>query len=178
MKDDSDFKWLPGYEPERAVHRAQTRLEIAAPARAIWDVLIDAKLWPNWFTMSKDVILPDGKAKLGNGMPFKWAMQGVRFTSAIYQFDPCRRLSWRSSNPLISTCHIWAFEERDGSTTVITDETQRGPLPTLLSFLVRPKLKKGQQLWLDALAARTAEVPLSAKASGLFGLEARHDNAA
>ena len=177
MVDESDWKWLPGYEPERAVHRIQTSLAIVAPARAVWKQLIGAAEWPNWFAMSKDVLLPDGKAELESGMCFKWTIQGVQFESTIYQFEPFRRLSWRSSNPLISTCHIWALEERNGSTNVITDETQRGLLPTLLGFVVRQKLRKGQQTWLDSLAARTIDVCVAEQPTLLY-LDGSHDVAA
>jgi hypothetical protein len=122
--------------------------------------------------MSKDVILPDGKVRLEDGMSFEWVIQGVRFKSTIYQFEPFRRLYWRSSNPLISTCHIWALEERNGSMMVITDETQRGLLPTLLGFLVRPKLKNGQEVWLDSLAARIFESSVLPEPLGSFRMEA------
>jgi hypothetical protein len=178
MRDNSDFMWLSGYEPERAIHRAQTRLEITAPARVVWHHLVAARSWPDWFKMSKDVILPDGKVRLEDGMSFEWVIQGVRFKSTIYQFEPFRRLYWRSSNPLISTCHIWALEERNGSMMVITDETQRGLLPTLLGFLVRPKLKNGQEVWLDSLAARIFESSVLPEPLGSFRMEAISDAAA
>jgi hypothetical protein len=178
MRDNSDFRWLSGYEPERAMHRAQTRLEITAPARAAWHQLVAVKSWPDRFKMSKDVILPDGKVRQEDGMSFEWAIQGVRFKSTIYQFEPFRRLCRRSSNPLISTCHIWALEERNGSTMVITDETQRGLLPTLLGFLVRPKLRKGQEVWLDSLAAHTFASSALPESFGGFRMEANNDAAA
>ena len=107
--------------------------------------------------MSTDVVLPHGHRELASGMTFKWRMQGVRFASTIYQFQPFRRLAWRSWNPLVSTCHLWLLEQWDSSTRVITDETHRGLLPRLLGFAVKPRLEKGQQEWLECLATRVGE---------------------
>ena len=155
MKDDgSEYNWLPGYEPSQAVLRARNSLVIAAPLSVVWDQLIAATSWPKWFRLCQDVALPDGKVFLGAGMRFRWTMQGIRFDSAIYEFEPGRRLSWRSSNRLITTCHIWAFEQQNGGTNVVTVETQRGLLPTVLGFIVKPKLNNGQVVWLGSLAAQ------------------------
>lgn len=77
--------------PATRVHR-----DIAAPAGAVWDLLIDVRAWPQWGPSVRRAVLDGDGTRLERGSRGTvWTVAGVRLPFAVCSFEPGRHWSWR-----------------------------------------------------------------------------------
>jgi len=120
-----------------------TRNELFVPASPehVWQRLIDAKDWPNWYANAGNVEI-EGADRLAPGKLFHWTTCGVRVHTVVEEFVPNHRLSWSGKGLGSSAFHGWVIERSDGGSFVVTEETQQGLIPSLgRAFLRRGLLK-------------------------------------
>ena len=145
--------WPPKADPGKSPVHARNVILIAADPTTIWSVLIRAPQWPEWYPYSADVrILPDGE-ELGLGVRFHWRTFDVAVRSQVEEWQPYQRIAWNAKAIFTSAYHRWTIFERDanGFTQVVTEETQRGLVPTLLRFFLMPQLRRQHRTWLQRL---------------------------
>jgi len=131
---------------------------IDAPIENVWQWLIAAPLWPTWFRNAANVRLDSGNL-LSSDVRFRWSQTGVALDSTVQEFAPFERLAWFAKSPLVRAYHTWDLREIGGRTSVVTDETQQGIMPTLLGFALRGQMLKLHDLWLAELGKKAAQGP-------------------
>ena len=153
--------WPDGYAPASARVYAHNELVIPTSPDRIWEWLVRARQWPHWYPNSWSVkILKRSKrthgGQLKSGREFNWITFGLPITATVDQYDKPTTIGWtwrsRGWTGGASGYHIWLIEPQQSRCRVVTEETQRGPLPSLLRFVLQPALHFSHQLWLRRLS--------------------------
>jgi hypothetical protein len=63
---------------------------------------------------------------------------------------------WRGGAAGVDAYHGWLLEPAGNGTRVVTDETEKGPLPWVLRWYLRGALHRAHQEWLECLARASA----------------------
>ncbi|HJV97162.1 MAG TPA: SRPBCC domain-containing protein [Albitalea sp.] len=146
--------WPQGMEPHKCPVYARNELFIRAPRERIWELLIAAVHWPEWYSNSRDVLVHGGGETLTPDAVFDWTTFGLRLKNVrVTEYERGARLSWRASG-LVEAYHSWVLEAVDGGVMVTTEETNRGWAASLLSWYIRPGLLREHQKWLEGLARK------------------------
>ncbi len=146
--------WPGDYVPEEAPWFLHNRIDIHAPPEVVWDILINAAQWSDWYEGAKNVQLPDGATHLADGMVFNWRTMGQNFTTVVREFEPPYRMGWESKKSTIRAYHAWLIVPTEDGCTVITDESQHGFFATLQRVFQPNKLHRLHEVWLAGLKAR------------------------
>jgi uncharacterized protein YndB with AHSA1/START domain len=144
--------WPAEYEPSKAKFFVHNRINVNASPEIVWELLIDAEKWPQWYNGASDLALQDTLSdKLGSGSVFTWRTMGLNFESTITEFVPYSRLSWESMKNSIRGYHAWLIIPTESGCTVITEESQFGWL-TFFEKLFQPnKLRRLHDVWLEEI---------------------------
>ena len=118
------------------------------PIEAVWAALIDAARWPDFYANARNVRV-DGL--LREGLTFRWTTLGVPVTTTITVCEPPHRLTWRGDTWYGRGCHTWIFEPTDAGCHLVTEEVQRGLVPTIAGFHLQRQLLHWHQRWLEGL---------------------------
>lgn len=133
-----------------ATHNA---LEIAAPPSAVWSVLIRATEWPRFYDNCANVKVVGGD-ELSAGCTFTWRTFGMPMRTLITEFEPERVLTWRGDTIFGRGGHTWELQPTQTGTRLVTEEVQRGFIPTLVGWWMTPQLLKWHQRWLEGIASQ------------------------
>ena len=150
-----EINWPAQYEPERASFFVHNQIDIAASPQTIWDVLIEAETWPDWYEGAFNVEVadnPDGR--LTPDASFTWKTMGFNFTSVMKEWEPPYRLAWESRREAIQAYHAWLITPIEGGSRLVTDESQFGFLATMQSLFMPNKLRRLHDVWLAAIKDR------------------------
>lgn len=105
-------------------------------------------------------ILSGPAPALAIGTRFRWTVLGVPVETVVRECTAPTRLAWSGTGLGAAAYHSWDLAPVAGGCRVVTEETQRGLVPSLLRFVLRPLLRFTQVRWLDDLArAATAGPP-------------------
>jgi uncharacterized protein YndB with AHSA1/START domain len=161
--EHSDYavRWPPHYAPTAAPVHVRNTIEVAAPVEVVWAWLIRAHHWPDWYMNASDVTFLHGTPPdLSGGARFKWKTFGVRLESTVLEFVPYERIAWDAHGIGVDAYHAWVLSPLPGGTHVLTEETQHGWLARLGHFVVRGRMHKYHQIWLEALRDHATRRPL------------------
>lgn len=160
---ESGIRWPADLTPDQARMFGHNELHIDAPPAVIWAWLIRAERWHEYYGNCKNLrITNHAGPDLRLGSDFHWRTFGVPVHTVVDDFEPNRRLGWRGG-----ACaggvgyHGWLLEPDGGGTFVVTDEVQRGLIPTFGGWFLKSRLLEQHQLWLEGLA-RVATVGMPA----------------
>ena len=81
---------------------------------------------------------------LGPNTRFRWKTFGAMVTSRVIVFDPPHELGW-DAHGLLSAYYGWIIEPEGSECRVVTEETQKGIIPKLAWWYLRPMLERGHQ---------------------------------
>jgi predicted acylesterase/phospholipase RssA/uncharacterized protein YndB with AHSA1/START domain len=140
------------FDPRVAPVAVHNEIDIAAPPERIWDFLVRAPNWPQWYPNSKNVRLDGGGDRLTRDAKFTWATFGVGLKSAVKEFIPNERLAWDARSIGVEAYHAWAIEPTGGGCRVKSEETQYGWLARTADWLLPNRMYTGHELWLKQLA--------------------------
>jgi hypothetical protein len=118
---------------------ASGKIEVAADANTIWEMMTSIDRWPEW---NADVASATLQGRLNPGSKFIWKAGKLTITSTLSQIDPPRILAWTGKTMGIKAIHIWQIVEIDKKVLVETDESWEGMLPRLLPNMMKKILKK------------------------------------
>jgi hypothetical protein len=154
----AQITWPKKYAPMHAVFYVHNKIEINAPPQKIWDLLIQAETWPQWYegAFNVDVVNNESGVLEANSI-FKWKTMGLDFTSTIKEFKPPFRLSWESNKYLINGYHAWLLIPTEKGTLLITDESQHGLLAYLQSIFLPNKLRNFHDIWLAEIKKKAED---------------------
>ncbi|MGH3827340.1 MAG: SRPBCC family protein [Pseudonocardiaceae bacterium] len=150
-------QWPLGEQPEGAKVFAHNERVIPAPPERVWNLIVDAQGWSKFYANAQFVELDDPQQHhLRGGSVFRWVTFGLPVTSEVH---PCKRpiligwrWKWRLWNAGWYGYHIWLLEPHEHGTRVVTEETNRGVMPSLLYPVIQPLLLLGHSYWLSQLA--------------------------
>ncbi len=155
----SEVDWPARQAPGECPVYVRNEITIAAPPERVWQWLTRAAEWPSWFKRASRVRV-DGGDTLAVGTRVTWRMLGATIAVTVRRAEPGRRLDWQGGASGVSADHAWLIEPlADGRPRVVTEETERGPVPWLLRLYLRRALHRAHQEWLDGLARVAAAPP-------------------
>ncbi|MEM8966528.1 MAG: SRPBCC domain-containing protein [Bacteroidota bacterium] len=142
--------WPSEYNPEEAGFFVHNEIDIKADPQIVWDLLIDAESWPNWYEGMTDVSVktnPNGKLDSSTVLSFKTMGQFFE-TVTVKEFEPPYRLSWEATRKDIRGYHAWLIIPTKEGCKVITSETQHGLKAFMQKAFLPNKLRKLHDVWL------------------------------
>ncbi|WP_214404647.1 patatin-like phospholipase family protein [Pseudonocardia lacus] len=148
---------LPGWPPEERPQGAQVFVHnervVPGPPRRAWEVLVSAGSWSSFYPNALFLrVAGSPQGRLGPGAVFRWVTFGQPITCTVTAFDEAAgRLGWSWRGLGARGHHLWSLSPSGGGTRVITQETQRGPLPWLAAPLLRRVMHAGHDLWLRGM---------------------------
>jgi uncharacterized protein YndB with AHSA1/START domain len=156
---ETPIRWPDRYHPARTPVHVRNERTISASAEAVWECLIRAPEWPDWYPNSRDVRLEHAPAlALALGTKFRWRTFGVALESQVLECEAPNRLAWNALGLGVDAYHAWFVEARGPSAChVVTEETQYGTLARLSAVLFPRRMWEGHELWLTRLDARAAQ---------------------
>lgn len=148
--------WPADLDPRASAIHVRNELETDLAPEQIWPWLVRPRRWPELYDNASDIRTPTPELALGTR--FSWRTLGVSVTTEVEVLVPYEQLAWRGTGLLgAKGYHAWVLERRESGTRFITEETQRGIIPSLMHARLRRNLHAAHQRWLEGLvrAART-----------------------
>lgn len=149
---DAQIYWPQGFAPARSPVHVVNRLDMPAPAAAVWSKLIAASSWPLWYANSADVRIEGGGHELAARSRFKWRTFGFALDTVVQEFEPTQRIAWLATAPGIRAYHAWLITPHEGGCRVVTEETQHGAVARVGRLLFPGRMERWHQRWLEGLA--------------------------
>jgi hypothetical protein len=148
----SAIHWPKGYVPEIAELFAHNEIMVNASCKRVWQHLVEAQVWPNWYSNSKDVRIADSAdGKLKKASKFNWNTFGLEIESVIHEFVPDSRLGWFGKGPDMQAYHTWLLTSVGQQCKVITEEVTNGPAAAVWRKNDPGALHNGHDVWLERL---------------------------
>ncbi len=147
-------RWPAGHEPDgAAIHAVNTGIS-TAPPEVVWGWLIRPDRWSEYYSNARKMRHQDGAwPAIELGSVFDWVTFGTRVKTVVTEFEPHRRLAWTGSGLGAIGHHAWVLDATEsGGTRILTEETQRGKLISLVRRFHEPRMLEAHQLWVDSLA--------------------------
>ncbi len=148
------INWPAEYIPEEATFFLHNSIDIKAPPQVVWDILVDAKSWSQWYEGASNVNVPNESGRLSAGMEFTWKTMGQNLTTTVAEFEPPYRLGWDSRKNTLRAYHAWLIVPTETGCTVITEESQYGFLALMQKIFIPNKLHRLHDVWLAEMKAR------------------------
>ena len=149
--------WPTGLNPTEYPIHSYNELFVPAPAEAIWQQLIDARRWPEWYPNARDLQITGPEPRLASDSAFVWKTFGVTVRSHVLVYEPFSHLGWDALEMLgWNGFHGWRIIPRDGGCLVITEEVQRGIGAGTIKGWVEKNLLSEHQHWLEGLVRQVA----------------------
>lgn len=152
QSNSEKINWPANYEPSKSKFYVHNEIEINAKPEIVWIYLIDALKWQSWYKGAKNVsFIEPTDTVLNSKSVFKWETMGLKFQSAIKEFETNRLLAWESKKKSIQGYHVWLIIATEKGCKVITEESQNGWLTFFEKTFQGKKLKKLHDIWLAEL---------------------------
>ncbi|MGH3097175.1 MAG: SRPBCC family protein [Streptosporangiales bacterium] len=141
--------------------RYETSVTVEAPARAVWDVLVDVERWPDWTeSMTSVERLDDGPLKVGSTARITQPkMRPAVWT--VTELEPGRSFTWESTNPGVRVTAGHLLGEEGGVTTAALSVQMSGPLGALAGALMGSRVRGYVRMEAEGLKARGERAPAS-----------------
>lgn len=147
-----EINWPDQYNPKNSAVHVVNSLQMESSIENIWDKLISATDWPDWYPNAANVRLHDTeKSKLELGTKFRWKTFGVTINCIVEEYEPFERLAWSSESRSMSVYHAWLITPNPQGCHVLTEETQNGLIPKVAKTLMPGRMHKFHQIWLEGL---------------------------
>jgi uncharacterized protein YndB with AHSA1/START domain len=149
---DGGIRWPDYFAPANAPVHVRNELEIPAPVEHVWACLIRAKLWPTFYSNSRNVRFRTGTGPdLEAGTRFRWKTFGVTIESEVVEFVPRERIAWDAHSLGVDAYHAWVLRETPRGCHVLTEEMQHGFAARLQKRFLPNRMHRGHQSWLEGL---------------------------
>ncbi|MDN8617526.1 SRPBCC domain-containing protein [Variovorax ginsengisoli] len=161
--------WPTRYDPRRSAIYALNDIDVKAPPEVVWQLLVDAERWSNYFPPEDQVRILTGETALGLGTHYSRVTVGFPMSLIVTECAPLRRLAWATTvdgdKTGSSAYHGWVITPTETGCHVLTEETQQGVF--FLEELGRKHpgaLYRYHQDWVERLA-HAAEAEVAKKAA-------------
>ena len=150
------INWPEAFIPEESRFFVHNEIDINASPEAVWNTLIHAEAWEEYYEGASCVVLIDNNTgKLEKNAVFSWNTMGLDFTSTVEEFEAPYRLSWESTRKSIRGYHAWLIIPTETGSKLITSEAQHGFLTLLQKVFVPNKLKGLHDEWLAQIKLKS-----------------------
>jgi hypothetical protein len=148
-----DIHWPNGFDPETADLFAHNELVIRTSCETVWNHIVDAGRWPQWYPNSKDVTLLDGAKALGPNVRWRWTTFGLSIESQVHEYVRNQRLGWYGYTPGAKPAfyHTWLLQPRADSCLVVMEEAGVGEAVAQFRKADEGRMHRGHDLWLATL---------------------------
>ena len=156
--------WPDGSAPGECPVFVRNEQRIATPPDVVWQWLVRADLWPTWFRGASKVRFEQGGGPaLAPGTRVTWRMLNATIRVQVVVCEPPHLLDWAGGANGVHAYHAWRLDADGTGTRLVTEETERGPLPWLLRWYLRGALHRAHQQWIESLARVAANGPPPAR---------------
>jgi uncharacterized membrane protein len=133
-------------------------LEIDAPARLIWDELMDVARWPEWKPFITGTRFSGNSLGTGSNFRMKIKVKGpaVTIPVRVCEFLEHKKIAWTGGIPGAAvSVHSFILDEKGDVTLVTSREEFTGALVLLMLMIVsRDDLLSLHERWLEAIRQR------------------------
>jgi uncharacterized protein YndB with AHSA1/START domain len=155
--------WPAKFDPQVSDFYVHNEIEINASPEIVWDLLIKAKEWSEWYGGIENIRFQDTtQHELIPGTKVFWNSMGQSLNNEIVHFEPYHSLSWQFEEKKIQGLHAWIIVPTPFGCKVITDESQNGTLAKLQKVFLPNKLLKQHDEWLLQLKRKAESKELTA----------------
>lgn len=141
-------------------------VDIAAPQRTVWTVLVDVAAWPTWNPAIRHAVC-DTELEVEVGTRFRFATEIGTLKCRVTEIDAPRVFAWRGRVLAVAERQRWRLETTEHGTHVTVDAEMGG----LSAVLFRRRLDDRLRQVLDALVqllrleaeARASEISEAAR---------------
>jgi uncharacterized protein YndB with AHSA1/START domain len=149
------IRWPEAYKPELATFTISNTITIAAPPQVVWNQLIHAESWPQWYEGATGVTVEGSSTGiLQEGSTINWTTMDQDLVTKVVEFVPPYRMGWESRKSTLKAYHAWLLIPIADGTQVVTDESQFGLLAHLQRAFLPNKLRNLHDVWLTELKTR------------------------
>jgi hypothetical protein len=128
---------------------AKREIAVAAKPELVWELLTEVDHWAGWNPDVTSASQPDLRA----GGVFRWKAGTVPVTSTLCEVEPPRVLGWTGTSMGTRAVHVWRLRPDGDRTIARTEESWTGVLARLLPGVMRRRLHRALDTWLDHLKA-------------------------
>jgi hypothetical protein len=148
----SEIHWPAGHRPANADLFAHNELLIHAPCTKVWQHLVEAPSWPEWYPNSHNVrLLNSSDGELHQDTRFSWETFGVQIESRVHEFVPSSRLGWFGDGTGMNAYHTFLLLEVPEGCHVVTEEVVTGPGAVEFRKKDPSSMHRGHDLWIASL---------------------------
>lgn len=164
------IRWPESYKPEDATFTISNTILISAPPQVVWDQLIHAASWPQWYKGATNVVVEGSSTGvIEDGSTLRWTTMDQNLVTKVVEFVPPFRMGWESRQSTLKAYHAWLLIPTPEGTKVVTDESQFGLLANLQRLFLRNKLRNLHDVWLAELKARAEAAHAAASSPATLG---------
>jgi len=149
---NEQINWPQGYQLNETEFYLHNKIEIEASPQIVWNILMNAEDWPNWYmgmnnvkVVNSDTGIIDGKVDMA------FNTMNRDFKARVIEYEPYERLSWETMDDDMMGVHAWLFIPTEKGCMVVTDESQYGKLAKLQKIFLPNKLRKLHDVWLEEM---------------------------
>jgi uncharacterized protein YndB with AHSA1/START domain len=149
---ENKIQWPEKFNPKVSDFYVHNEIEVNARPEQVWQLLIQAKNWINWYDGIQNIKFEDSaQQNLAKDSKVFWNSMGQRLNNTVTEFVPNERLAWTFKEDKIQGHHAWIIIPTETGCKVITDESQTGKLAKLQKIFLPRKLMKQHDKWLRLL---------------------------
>lgn len=151
--------WPEAFHPDNTNFYVYNDIYINAPAEVVWQILIEATEWHEFYEGSQKPVVIEGGTQtlLSDGVTFEFKTMGINFEPTITEFVPNERLAWTIDRRRLRAWHAWVILPAEDGVKLVTAETQSGFLTTMQKWFQPNKLLNYHELWLFLIKERAEE---------------------
>jgi hypothetical protein len=148
----SEIHWPAGHAPADADLFAHNELLIHASCSIVWQHLVQAQSWPEWYPNSHNVkLLNSSDGRLHQNTQFSWDTFGVHIQSHVHEFVLDSRIGWFGEGTDLDAYHTFLLLKAPEGCRVVTEEVVRGPGAVEFRKKDPNAMHRGHDLWLSSL---------------------------
>lgn len=149
---ENKIHWPDKFNPKGSDFYVHNEIEINASPAQVWQLLIQAKNWRNWYDGIQHIQFEDTtQQNLAKETQVFWNSMGQSLNNTVVEYVPNERLAWQFNETNIQGHHAWLITPTENGCKVITDESQTGKLARLQKIFLPRKLMKQHDKWLRLL---------------------------
>lgn len=161
--------WPEQYDPRVSAIYALNDIDVKAPPEVVWELLVDAQRWSNYFPPEDQVSILSGETELKLGTRYHRITVGYPMSLTVTECVQNRRLAWATTvdgdETGSSAYHGWVITPTKGGCHVLTEETQQGEFfLDVIGHRYPGALYRYHQDWVECLAC-AAEAKVAEKAA-------------
>jgi hypothetical protein len=148
----AEIHWPAKHAPADADLFAHNELLIHSSCSIVWQRLVQAQAWPEWYPNSHNVkLLNSSDGRLHQDTQFSWDTFGVHIESQVHEFALDSRIGWFGKGTGMDAYHTFLLLKAPEGCRVVTEEVVRGPGAVEFHKKDPSAMHRGHDLWLESL---------------------------